>query len=131
MLATSHLYSQKVILNEKGDTSVIFSLNQSRYLLKAVYKVNELDSLNEICEHQNRLHDSIHVFDNKIIANDSIIHKNDTTAISLKQYEVDKEKSKRLEAEKATKRQKVYKWVIVTAEAIKDGFLVYLYIKHE
>jgi hypothetical protein len=44
LLMSSKMFSQTLVLNKK-DTTICFSLNQGRYLLKQVYRVQEFDTL--------------------------------------------------------------------------------------
>jgi hypothetical protein len=122
------VYSQKTILNEKGDTTICFSVGQSKYLLKKVYEVDKWKSLDSICEKQIVVSDSIKASLQRSIKTQSTIIKNQDDIIVLKGYEIQKLTDSLADKNKAIRRQKTYKWVAIISGGALSGFLGYKYI---
>jgi hypothetical protein len=124
---SSKLFSQTLVLNKK-DTTICFSLNQGRYLLKQVYKVKECDTLYAICEAQKNLNDSILQKQKTNIDALKKIILNKNTVIAINENLISSLEQKISDAEKDTRTQKVYKWLAITGGAVLSTFVTYKYI---
>jgi hypothetical protein len=130
LLTNSTMYSQTAVLNEKGDTTICFTLPQSKFLLKTQYKLKECDTLNKICELQLSLSDSIIRSDKVIQNNQSLMLRNKDEQIGLYKHEISSLRLQLSDSQRATRRQKVYKWLAIGGGATLSGFLGYKYITH-
>ena len=130
LLTNSIAYSQKTMLNEKGDTLVCFTQNQSKYLLKQCLEVNKLTELNENCKSQSALKDSLidshnrtfKIYDAKISNLNKIINYKDTITINLVNY-------LKIERDK-TFRQRNMKYIWMGVSAIAFGLYINTIIKN-
>lgn len=120
-------YSQKTIL-DKGDTLICFTVKQSKFLLKEHYRAEECDTLKSICEAQSQLKDSVIKSDKKIQNDLSLVIKNKDSEIALQDLVIDDLRKKILLEQKATRRQKFYKWLSITGGCVATGFVGFLYI---
>ena len=124
---SSEMFSQTLVLNKK-DTTICFSLNQGRYLLKQVYRVQECDTLYSICNAQNSIKDNII---NEQQANVGALKKvilNQNTLIAINKDLINSMEQKISDAKKDTKKQKVYKWLAITGGVVLSGYLGYKYV---
>jgi endoglucanase Acf2 len=121
-------FSQTLVLNEKNDTTICFSLAKGKYLLKQTYKVAECDTLRKICEVQRLMSDSVILEQSSNIADYKIVIDNQKNMLWMKDNQIDNLKLE-LEGEKrATKLQKVYKWVAIIGGGALSGYLGYKYV---
>ena len=114
------------MLNEKGDTTICFSIEKGKYLLKQVYRVKECDTLYSICETQKVLSDSMILeqksnieYYKKIVANKNVL-------LSSKDAEIDMLEAKVKTEQKNVRKEKVYKWLTVGVSACVTGLMAYL-----
>lgn len=129
LLISLTTYSQKVVLNDKGDTTICFSISQSKFLLKQAYALKECDTLKSICEAQLLYCDSI------VLAHENL--KRDFTQLQRvqKQYD-DLQEAKMTDLQNLlkqqillTKKQKFYKWCAIIGGSALSSYLGYRYIK--
>jgi hypothetical protein len=123
-------YSQKVILNEKKDTMICFTVNQSKFLLKKVYQAEECDTLRKICETQSLLKDTILSNKEKEITALKMIYDNTNTMLKLKEYEIDKLKQSLQLANDEARKQKRHKWFFIGTTAVVSLFTGYYVLTH-
>lgn len=124
-LMSSTLYSQTTQLI-KGDTSICFTITQSKFLLKQAYKVKELTEIISINNQERIIYDSITKNNNEIIQNQDELLKDSKEILKLKEFQIQEEKDKTKQAQKETRKQrtgKIAAIVIGTAVAILEGVL--------
>lgn len=111
-----------------NDTLVLLTVEQTKFLLKKVYEVEELKELNSDCELEVLLYDSTVKSNENVIEFQQEIIKNDNEIIQLKNYEI-KKLNDQIETErKQTRKQKFYKWVAITVGAFGTSFMTYKYV---
>ena len=130
LLMSLSAFSQKVVLNN-GDTTVCFTIKQSKFLLKQVYQLEECDTLRKICEIQRAIGDSINLGNRSIIADYKTMMQNDSSIIGLKQYQIDKLTESLKASQKEIRKQKVYKWVAVGTTGLVSAYLGYYVLTHK
>jgi hypothetical protein len=120
-------FSQTLVLNKK-DTTICFSINQAKYLLKEQYKLQECQALLNICETQKTLLDSV-IANQRLNANNlkSVIF-NQKTLISYKDLEITSCNDKIAYEQKKVRKQKVYKWLAIGGGCLLSGYLGYKYL---
>lgn len=129
---TSKGFSQTIILGSKKDTStanVCFTLDQSKFLLKSYYKLQECDTLRTICEEQRSYCDSALEAEKKVSANFSMVIKNNKDAFKIYDYAIVGYNNKLKDARRQTRKQIVYKWVAIAVGGAATGAMTYLWIK--
>lgn len=127
MLTNLSVFSQTLILTEKGDTAICFSVNKGKYILGEHYKLQECQALLSVCETQKMLLDS--VITNKqlnidgckqVIYNQSVLLSNGQIQIKTLENEIKIE-------QKNTRKQIVYKWLTTgcgVAVTVLMGYLL-------
>lgn len=128
LLRSINVFSQTLVLNENSDTTICFSINQGKYLLKQVYKLKECDTLYSICNQQLLLSDS--VIANQKINIDSYkkIVSNQYILISSKDAEIDMLDEKIKEEKKNVRKQKVYRWLTFGVSVCVTTLMAYLLV---
>jgi hypothetical protein len=128
-LISSKAYSQRAIIDDKKDTSIAFTINQSKFLLKKINNLDLCDSLLKISETQIKQYDSISVSKDiqisllkKYIANEKEINELCNSKIIILESEINNQM-------KLVKKQKMYKVVGILAGVVSTSFMTYLYIK--
>jgi hypothetical protein len=81
-------YSQKIILDIKKDTTICFSVNQSKHILKKIYEVDKWKSLDSICEAQLNYCDTLLEINKDIIQRNEFIIDNNNQMLSLKDTQI-------------------------------------------
>lgn len=121
-------FSQSIILNNSGDTLSCFPLPQSRFLLKNVFKVEELNKLLNVSQALNEN------YRKDLIKADSVIYRKDeiivirNRVIDLKNQEITGLGFALASARQEIRRQKVYKWIAIISGAVVTGGAVKLYL---
>ena len=111
-------YSQSIILNKKGDTLLVFSLDQSRFLLKEFSKVEMLELTNEVNEKQlGILRNIIENKENVIIKKESL-YKNEKLLLDECLQDKSSLEHNVFELKEQVRNQKVQKTVIITLSLI-------------
>lgn len=128
LLMNLQAFSQKVVLNSKGDTTICFSVPQAKFMLKKYYQVEMLDSLFAICELQRQVADSIISNDQKIFDKNQLILNNQYQVIVLKDHEISNLANIITDQKKAIRRQKLYKWLSIIGGGTISSFLGYKYL---
>lgn len=128
LLVNLTAFSQVIVLSNNNDTTICFELAKSRFLLKSYYKAAETAKLYEICQEQKAFKDSILVQKKIIIDDYSRIMKNQKEMISLKDKEIVLLNIALLNEKRATRRQKLYKWIAIGAGGALSGYLGFKYI---
>lgn len=121
-------FSQVPQLNKNGDTTLCFSIEQSKFLAKEHYRAEKYYKLDSICElqlNQKRLEVNMY----KKIQNDleSVI-SNLNSISGLKEEQINILKKTIDEKDKKIKIQKVYKWTAIIVGGTVSGLMGYLYI---
>lgn len=124
------LSSQSIKIDSNGDTIICFNLNESKFLMKTINSAHYFRIQDSLCEAQNSLKDSVITHD-KIIQNGfSMLVKNKDEIISLEQYKVTKLTEQSKKDTRAIRRQKLYKWVAISAGSILSGYLALRTVFH-
>lgn len=119
-------YAQTVVVDSKNDTTICFTINQSRFLLKEHYRAELNDSLLAICSEQSSILNSI-IENNKLVIstlmekeeNSNLIRANLTSVI------LDKDSENAL-LKKEVKRQKRHKNVAIGGGIALNLAVLYL-----
>ena len=121
-------FSQSLILNKNGDTTVCFSINQSKFLAKEHYRAETYFKSDSICnleiiqkDRQIKMYIKIEDKLQNIINNQAGITK-------LKDEEMKGLKLSLESAHKEAKKQKTYKVLSLIGGAAISGYLGYKYI---
>jgi hypothetical protein len=122
------IFSQSTVLNDKGDTTICFSLPQAKFLLKQHYQVQMIDSLNSICETQLDLCDSINLSSLQAYEKYENLLLNKDEVINVKDYEINTLKTVVNNQKKEIKKQKIFKWLGIGGGTLLSGFFAYKYI---
>lgn len=131
ILSTSLMtFSQQIILNDKGDTLICFSVNKSKFLLKEYYRAKELDEVLKICETEKQISDTIIVRSLVIISDLKQVNANNQQIIKAKDYELEQANISIGIANKNVRKQKVYKWIAIGVGATITGFSGYYILTH-
>jgi len=129
MLSVSSIgFSQTAVLNEKGDTTICFSVSKAKFLLKQVVARKECDTLLSNCETQLNYCDSINDSNKRIQIVMSEMMKKQREVDSLYIFRI---QSLELDVENEKKKvvkQKFYKTISIIAGSITTGFMTYLWI---
>jgi hypothetical protein len=106
-------YSQSIILNKKGDTLFVLTIEQSRFLIKECSKVEMLELTNEVNEKQlGILRDVIEKKENVIIKKESL-YKNEKLLLDECLQDKSSVENDVLELKQNLKNQKLQKTVII------------------
>ena len=130
LIMASTASSQTTVLTSKGDTNICFSLPRAKFLLKQSFKITELSNLNLVSETRRSFLDSAFQADEKSIKDESMMIKNDKEAFGLEEYKIQKLTEDLKSCNRATRRQKVYKWIAIIAGGTGVTFLGRDYIKN-
>lgn len=128
LLMSSRTYSQQTTLNSKGDTTICFSVKQSKYLLKKVYEAQYLDSVVKVFQMQRLYLDSIILKHKAIESNYKEIIVNNSEVVIIKDYQIKGLNDVIKSQKKEISRQKTYKWFAIIAGGVVSGFIGYKYI---
>lgn len=113
-----------------GDTSVAFSVGQTKFLLKKYHESEECDTLKSICEQKKSLCDSINESNEKIIEAHEAIEENSQTFLNLMSDKLAVVESELAETKKEVRKEKVKKWVVFAALATETFFFVKHILSH-
>jgi hypothetical protein len=122
LLISLQTFSQKTVLDKNGDTTICFSVAQSKFLLKKVYALDECDTLRKICEKQLTYCDSISVA-NKTLSEEI---KN---LLSTEQEIFDLYENQLKEQRKATRKQAFYKWCAILGGGVVSSYFAINYVR--
>lgn len=118
-------YSQQTVFTKTGDTLIAFTEAQYKFLLKKVYEVNELKEIDSIKTIHIAYCDSVFESNSQVIAEQGEIILNQKEIVELKDYQIGK-LNEQLEIErKATRRQKVGKWIAICVGSASTGFMTW------
>lgn len=124
----SKVYSQSMVLNSQGDTTICISISQSKFLLKKYYEAQKLSNLYSICENQVSLLDSMYNSQKIVIENQSSIIKNDGDVIKLKDEQIKKTTESLNKEKRRTIVQKIEKRMSIALGTIATLFMTCLWI---
>lgn len=129
LLMGSTLYSQTVTLNKNKDTTVCFTVNQSKFLLKQIYELQKCDTLNSIYESQMNYCDSIFKSFNSVKKDFSMFVENSKGETKIYEYQITSLNAEIKDEKRKTRTQKFYKVVAIGLGSLGTGFMTYLWIK--
>lgn len=113
LLTNLKIYSQEIVSNSKGDTTICFSVPQGKYLLKKVAELEKCDTLRNVCENQLKESKKLVKDKNTIINKIMAISDNQNTMLKLKEGQLDKAKADLEVAKKELRKEKVKKVISV------------------
>lgn len=127
LLTCSKSFSQRAILSDQ-DTTICFSVNQARFLLKQINRMEYLDTLNKIqLEEINLLKQNALEYEKVIFEKNYQIELKEEE-VKLKQLGLDHQ----IEINKSQKReilkQKLHKNIAIICGSVATGFMTYLWI---
>ena len=124
-------FSQRILRNEAGDTSICFTIEQSRILLRQINRLNYLDSLNNIDQEEiNTLQNNLEIANSIIKEKDvQISIKNDV--IETKDEKINDDKLQYQNLKNLLLKEKIKKWVAILTGTATTGFMTYLWISKE
>lgn len=121
-------FSQTLVLNKDKDTTICFSVDRAKFLIKEHYRADEYFKLDSLCELKSKKKDlEIKMYKKiqedleKVISNTNDINLIKDDQIKALKLVIEDKDSK-------IKAQKVYKWISIGAGVIFSGFLGYKYI---
>ena len=121
-------FSQKAIVNQ-GDTSICFSVEQSRDILKELNRCVYLDSLTSLQRSEiDQLKLQGQNYKEIIGQKDFMLNLKDTI-ISYNKIILDRQKSLNKEYLKEIRKQRIEKIVVIIAGSFTTGIMTYLFIK--
>lgn len=113
LLTNLKIYSQEIVSDSKGDTTICFSVPQGKYLLKKVAELEKCDTLRNVCENQLKESKKLVKDKNTIINKIMAISDNQNTMLKLKEGQLDKAKADLEVAKKELRKEKVKKVISV------------------
>lgn len=127
LLTCSKSFSQRAILSDQ-DTTICFSVNQARFILKQINRMEYLDTLNKIqLEEINLLKQNALEYEKVIFEKNYQIELKEEE-VKLKQLGLDHQ----IEINKSQKReilkQKLHKNIAIICGSVATGFMTYLWI---
>ena len=123
LLLSLEAFSQRTILNEQGDTSIVFSTNQAKYLLKTYYAREKAEWDVSILEHQKWLLEKSLSSKDSTIANLTSIITNHQAESQVLEAQIEYCADQLKRANRRTKVARVTKWLYV-AGAFAGGVLL-------
>ncbi len=128
LLLSLTAYSQVPQLNKNGDTTICFSIEQSKFLAKEHYRAEQYYKLDSICELQlNTKRLEVNMYKKMLGDYESVITNLSSISV-LKEEQINILKKTIEDKDKQIKTQKIYKWVAIIAGSTVGGFLTYKYI---
>jgi len=127
-LLSSTAYSQRAQVNSFGDTVLVFSVRESRELLRKLIVSEEYKELFSVCDQQRALLNDIYSKDSLIKVRMSRVINNCNETIKLQKTQLDLLAEHVQEQARIIRRQKFYKWVATLVGTATTGFLAYKYI---
>jgi hypothetical protein len=127
LLLSSTAYSQKTVLID-GDTTICFSIPQSKFLLKQVYLVAEKDTLLKITETELRVSkEKSTIYEQQIQAYQQVV--NNQKQITENYIAIQHQKEEEIKIlKKDLAKQKVKTWGCILGGIVSTAFVSYLYI---
>jgi len=128
LLMSSICFSQKLVKSNSGDSSICFSIDQCRILLKQLNRVSYLDSLNNLNE------STINAYKEAVLTLNKLILEKDhqigikQEEISAFKIEVNNQKENVSSLKKELAREKIKKWISISVGTLTTGFMTYLWI---
>lgn len=110
---------------QPGDTIIGYTPAQNNWLLIQLDKLNEVRSLDSICEAQLKAYKKAESESDSIEVSLKLKERNYSELLALKQHEVDQAKQAEKEALKSVKRQKIYKWLAIGSTVLIGSLAVY------
>lgn len=129
LLISLKTYSQKAIVTETGDTSICFSVEQSKFILKKINSGKLCDTLLSVCENQLRLSDSVSKSNEKIISILNQKFETEKQLTDLCNSKIDVLEWQIENYKKDIKKQKSQKIAGILAGIVTTSFMTYMYIK--
>ena len=127
-LMSSKVFSQKAIVEKKGDTLICFTIPQAKFLLKEQYRLQMTDSLLSVCEMQKVECDSIRNGTNSLIQKYEKAIKLCNQYQSIQEIEIRKLNESIEFQKKLVRKEKRGKIVAIIGGSVLSGFLGYLLV---
>jgi len=122
------VYSQQTVLDNKGDTLICTTLNQYSFLIKSVYKVQELTELDSLNNEIIDFQDSVITNKEIIIENQILIISNQNNIVKFKDEVITILNNELTEQKKSTRTQKVQKWISIGIGSLLTSYVGVLYL---
>lgn len=120
-------YSQKIAFNNK-DTTITFTLKQSKFLLKQSYMYKEYKSLLNISEIENGISNDVINSQSVVIDKYKNVIDNQNKVIAIKDNQISLKDIELKQSKKAHQLQKFYKWCAILGGTTLSGYLSFKYI---
>lgn len=118
------------MVNENGDTSICFTIEQSKYLLKQCYVAKEYIELDSLCEQTSNYKDSVIIADEKIIVQTKLLVKDKESIIAIQKDEIGSLKDSLEISNDEIQEQKFKKCIWMFSTAIVSAVFGYYIISH-
>lgn len=129
LLTSLRAYSQKVVLDKNGDTTICFSLAQSKFLLKQVYALQECDTLRKICEAQLTYCDTLVQTNKQLNTDIKLLLRNEVELKQLYDAKIFDLEIRLNNQIGRTKKQNFYKWCAIIGGGVLSSYLAVKYIQ--
>jgi hypothetical protein len=120
-------YSQEIILDKNGDTTICINTNQAKFLTLKYYECEEKNNLLNICNESSYKDSIITTLKENYLKQDSII-KNDSVMLEFRKQEFIKATKRVHFWYKKYNRQVVYKDIFVATTIIFASISGFMYI---
>jgi hypothetical protein len=127
-LLSSTVYSQRAQVSSPGDTILVFSVWESRELLRKLFVLEEYKELFSVCDQQRALLNNIYSRDSLVKIQMKRVINNCNETIKLQRSQLDLLAKYAQDQSRSIRRQKFYKWAAILVGTTATGFLSYKYI---
>ena len=124
-IMTLSAYSQTIILNENKDTSICFTKNQSKFLLKSYYDLKYCDSLRTISETQFGTCILVSEKKDEMLKEMTMYYENCNAQNRLKDLKIQGLSNDLKKCEKKLKREILYKKVFLFVSIVTTSILTF------
>lgn len=130
LLINSAAYSQKMVLTNSGDTSIVYTVEQSRFLLQQYFKAKEANELADLLEANLALQDSVVEQQRQIIAAKNKYISNLGEISDTKDLELSNLQTSLNKTERKLRNTKRSKWILVGLGILGGAFVNHLSWKY-
>ena len=127
LLLCSRAYSQKAVLNN-SDTSICFTIDQARFILKQINHLEYLDTLCKLQKEEIDLWKRNSIDLEKIVMEKQYQIRLKEDAVELKQLSLDRQIEINNAQKKLIRKEKFQKNVAIICGSVATGIMTYLFI---